>query len=92
MVLLELGGASQRQLATIVGVDPRNLVAVVDLLEGRGLVVRKPHPGDRRRYSVRLTDAGREELARMRAASDAVEREMLSALSDAEAMADPIET
>lgn len=84
MVLLELGAASQRELATLVGVDPRNLVAVVDLLEGRGLVVREPHPGDRRRYSVRLTDAGREELGRMRAASDAVEGEMLSVLSDAE--------
>lgn len=84
MVLMELGTASQRELATIVGVDPRNLVAVVDLLEGRGLVVREPHPGDRRRYSVRLTDAGHEELGRMRAASDAAEQEMLAALSAAE--------
>src|SRR3712207_5404410 len=40
VVLAELGAASQRQLATIVGVDPRNLVGVVDLLEERGWVVR----------------------------------------------------
>lgn len=84
MVLMELGAASQRELATIVGVDPRNLVAVVDLLEERGLAVREPHPGDRRRYSVRLTEVGRTELARMRAASDAAEEEMLSALNHAE--------
>lgn len=84
MVLLELGAASQRQLATIVGVDPRNLVAVVDLLEARGLVVREPDAGDRRRHAVRLTALGHQELDRMRAASEAVEEDFLSALSDAE--------
>ena len=84
IVLAEIGAASQRHLAEIVGVDPRNLVTVVDLLEARGLVVRRPDPADRRRHEIRLTEAGGEELGRMRAASDAAERELLGGLTDAE--------
>ena len=84
VVLAELGVASQRELSGIVGVDPRNLVAVVDLLEGRGWITRGAHPGDRRRRAVRLTEAGRDELGRMRAASDAAEEELLAALNGAE--------
>jgi MarR family transcriptional regulator, lower aerobic nicotinate degradation pathway regulator len=83
-VLAELDAASQRDLAVIVGVDPRNLVAVVDLLEGRGLVTRGADPRDRRRHAVRLTTAGRELLRTMRAASDAAEEELLAVLSGGE--------
>ena len=55
MALDEIGPISQQDLARLVGVDPRNLVPVVDLLEQRSLVERQPHPTDRRRHAVRLT-------------------------------------
>ena len=35
-------------------------VALLDELEGSGLVQRRDRPGDRRSYALHLTDAGRE--------------------------------
>jgi DNA-binding MarR family transcriptional regulator len=46
------------ELATLLGVDPPNLTAVVDDLENAGLVERKPHPTDRRAKLVVATEAG----------------------------------
>jgi DNA-binding MarR family transcriptional regulator len=38
--------------------DASNLTGIVDRLEARGLVVRRPHPTDRRVKELVLTDAG----------------------------------
>src|SRR5437660_8660806 len=48
--LAQLGAQSQHQLARAVGVDPRNAVPIVDALEHRGLLQRRPDPADRRRH------------------------------------------
>ena len=40
------------------GVTRRNITALVDGLEGEGLVRRKPHPTDRRATVVELTEEG----------------------------------
>lgn len=40
------------------GVTPRNVTALVDALEGEGLVRRRPHPTDRRATVVELTERG----------------------------------
>src|SRR5262249_38619819 len=40
------------------GVKPRNVTKRVDALEGEGVVVRKPHPHDRRATLLSLTDRG----------------------------------
>jgi DNA-binding MarR family transcriptional regulator len=40
------------------GVTPRNVTALVDALEGEGLVRRRPHPTDRRATVVELTEKG----------------------------------
>ncbi|TMC13849.1 MAG: MarR family transcriptional regulator [Chloroflexi bacterium] len=58
MTLAAVGSASQRQLGRAIGVDPRNLVLLIDQLEERGLVERAADLGDRRRHAVRLTPAG----------------------------------
>src|SRR5215471_3671033 len=82
-VLMTLGNvptASQRQLGEAIGVDPRNLVAVIDELEGRGLLQRTLETGDRRRHAVRLTAAGRAKLAELRRNGEAAERDLLVAL------------
>jgi DNA-binding MarR family transcriptional regulator len=83
-VLLVLAGsepASQQQAADRLGVDRTTMVAVLDLLEDKGLVVRRPHADDRRRNVVELTAAGRRTLRRATDASDDAERALLEPLS-----------
>ncbi|MGN6753360.1 MAG: MarR family winged helix-turn-helix transcriptional regulator [Intrasporangium sp.] len=53
----------------------------VDRLERRGLVERRPDPGDRRGVHVRLTDTGREVVDRAMAELITQEKSMLSHLS-----------
>lgn len=53
-------GIAQRQLADIIGLDPSQVVALVDQLEERGLVARTAAPGDRRTKLVTATEAGRQ--------------------------------
>jgi DNA-binding MarR family transcriptional regulator len=53
---------SQQDLARQLDMHASSLVAVIDSLEERALVVRAPNVQDRRIYSLRLTDAGEERL------------------------------
>jgi DNA-binding MarR family transcriptional regulator len=48
------------ELATALGIDPPNCTPVVDDLEKRGLVERRPNPADRRSKLVVTTTAGAE--------------------------------
>lgn len=60
-------GRSQRELAQELGLDPSQVVALVDELAAAGLVDRRPAPADRRTRLVVATDAGhhvREQAAR----------------------------
>jgi DNA-binding MarR family transcriptional regulator len=58
---LNLGGpAIMREIGDMLQVTPRNMTAMVDQLERAGLVVRRPHPADRRATLLELTPAGRE--------------------------------
>lgn len=50
---------TMRALASKLKVDPPNVTPIVDDLEQRGLVERRPHPDDRRAKLVALTPAGR---------------------------------
>jgi DNA-binding MarR family transcriptional regulator len=87
-VLLFLGGRepeSQQQAAARLGIDRTTMVGLLDSLEGKGLVARRPDAGDRRRNVVMLTESGLETLRAATRASDAAERELLSALDDGEA-------
>jgi DNA-binding MarR family transcriptional regulator len=51
-------GVTSRQLCTTLGILPPNLVGMVNNLEGRGLIVRQPHPRDGRAMGLHLTPAG----------------------------------
>jgi DNA-binding MarR family transcriptional regulator len=84
MVLAGVESASQKRLGEIIGVDPRNVVGIIDVLEERGLVERGPHPSDRRRHGVRLTAAGRETLRQFQQTGTALEQELLAALDESE--------
>jgi len=50
---------SQQEAATVLGVDRTSMVALLDALERRGIVARKPSERDRRRNAVELTQGGR---------------------------------
>ena len=76
---------SQQQAARRLGVDRTTMVALLDALEGKGLVVRSPDPTDRRRNVVELTDHGQATLRQATRASDEAERRLLAALDDDEA-------
>ena len=55
-------GISQQSLAQKLNVHASRLVALIDGLETRGLVVREPNATDRRLYSLKLTSKGGEVL------------------------------
>ncbi len=84
MTLSELGPISQQRLGQAIGVDPRNLVSVVDALEGRGILRRAPDPSDRRRHRLTLTSASRALLGDLRGAGEALESQFLNGLTDRE--------
>lgn len=77
-------GVSQQELARRLNMHASRLVAIIDGLEGRGLVTREMNAGDRRLYSLRLTAAGREALAAIGRVARAHEGAMCEGLSEAE--------
>jgi DNA-binding MarR family transcriptional regulator len=67
LILIEANaGLNQTQLGNAVGIDRSTVVAVIDRLEGRGLVLREPAPNDRRSYALRLSEQGQTLLAQAR--------------------------
>lgn len=73
----------QTELARRVGLDTSSLVRLLDILEGRGFIARQADPQDRRTRRIVLTEGGRTELARIRAAIAEIEDRLLADLSDA---------
>jgi len=59
-------GQSQHTIGEAIQVPPSRMVAIVDELEERGLIERRPHPGDRRVRALFLTAKGRKVLERGR--------------------------
>jgi len=53
------GTMTQKQLSQALRCTPRNVTGLLDALEGSGLVVRRPHPHDRRSTLVGLTSRGK---------------------------------
>ncbi|MCO1593570.1 MarR family transcriptional regulator [Micromonospora sp. RHAY321] len=79
--LAEDGPASQADLGRRCGIDRSDVVAAVNDLAGRGLVVRAPDPADRRRNVISLTDAGADEARRMGQTVQRVQQDLLAPLS-----------
>ena len=87
-VLLLLEGRepeSQQETAGRLGVDRTTMVGLLDGLETKGLLARRPDAQDRRRNVVALTEAGHETLAHALHASDEAERRLLAGLDESEA-------
>ncbi len=79
--LSEAGPLSQQQLGEALRVDPSNLVALLDGMEGAGTLVRGQDPADRRRHLVQLTPKGLKRLRLAERAALESENEMLEPLS-----------
>ncbi|MGO9471352.1 MAG: MarR family winged helix-turn-helix transcriptional regulator [Isosphaeraceae bacterium] len=77
-------GLSQQALVEKLGVVPSRLVALLDELEGRGLVERRDRPGDRRSYALHLTDAGRESWKQMVRIARQHQDDLCAALDESE--------
>jgi DNA-binding MarR family transcriptional regulator len=73
--------ASQQQIAERMGVDRTTMVAIIDALEAKGIIARRPDAEDRRRNLIELTPTGQEILRQATAASDAAEAELLAPLT-----------
>lgn len=58
--------------------------SVLDTLEKRGLVERRPHPSDRRKLLIELTPAGREAVDRILPGVHRLETIVMAALSESE--------
>jgi DNA-binding MarR family transcriptional regulator len=76
---------SQQQAARNLGVDRTTMVALLDALEDKQLLARRPDRHDRRRNVVELTDTGRRVLRRATRASDAAEQQLLTGFDEADA-------
>lgn len=88
-VLLLLGDRepeSQQQAAQRLGVDRTTMVSLLDGLESKALVARRPDPEDRRRNVVELTDVGQKILENATRASDKAEQQLLADLGKADAI------
>src|SRR5438309_10819174 len=74
-------GAPQQELVDALCMDAKNVVLLLNELEDRGHLVRRRDPEDRRRHRVHITEAGSEALGRARDHMEAVENQVLQALS-----------
>jgi DNA-binding MarR family transcriptional regulator len=79
--LEEFGPDSQSGLSARTGIYRSDLVATINELTARGLVVRAPDPADRRRNAITITDEGRRQLKQLDAAIADAQAEFLAPLS-----------
>ncbi|MCK2217399.1 MarR family transcriptional regulator [Actinomadura sp. ATCC 31491] len=84
-VIGEPGPLSQLDVGQRLGVDRSTMVGLVDGLERKRLVARRPHPDDRRKNVVELTEHGRETLEKATRAVDEAEAAFLSGLEEGDA-------
>ena len=77
-------GLSQHAIGEAIQAPPSRMVAIVDELERRGLIERRPDPSDRRVHALYLTDEGRELLGRGREIAQEHEAELTRGMSKAD--------
>jgi DNA-binding MarR family transcriptional regulator len=79
-ILAEGDRETQSAIADALGLDPSRLVALLDSLEKRGLVIRQRDPHDRRRHVISITPDGKHIHAQLRQLTREVEAEFFAPL------------
>ena len=74
-------GLKMNELSRLLMVTGGNVTAIVDQLEGEGLVERVDEPADRRAFRIQLTKAGGRSFAEMARAHEEWVVEMLAGMS-----------
>lgn len=77
-------GRTQRSLGPALRVPASRIVAVIDGLEGKGLVERRAQPDDRRANALHLTPQGHELLTKLMEVSVEHEADLVEPLSASE--------
>lgn len=77
-------GITSRQLCTALGILPPNLVGMVNALEKRELIERRPHPRDGRAMGLHLTATGQKLMRDAEKTAAALEADVATRLSASE--------
>lgn len=85
-------GLTQTQVAAALGIKKTNFVAMIDTLEKRELVTRRPVPADRRSYALFLTPAGTALMPKLHGLAEQHEQRIIALTGEAAyaALAEPI--
>src|SRR3954449_2637233 len=83
-LLHDRGALTQRELGTLMHVDPSILVTLLNPLEADGYLSRERDPDDRRRHVVTITPRGEQQLERAAQAQRDAENELFAGLTDAQ--------
>ncbi|RTQ47770.1 MarR family transcriptional regulator [Hymenobacter gummosus] len=84
MVLSNYPALSQQRLAELVFKDKASITRIIELLVQKGLLARAAHPTDKRKSDLRITDGGRQTLARLSPTIQLNQQTALQGLSAAE--------
>ena len=77
-------GISSRQLCSELNILPPNLVGMINILQKRALILRKPHPSDGRIIGLHLSDVGYKLMKEAEQTAKELEDEAASKLTAAE--------
>jgi len=77
-------GKAQQVIGELIGLNPTQMVFLVDELEGRGFVERRRNPADRRSYALYLTPAGRDMLGKVQQVAQVHQAKLGKSLSESE--------
>ena len=77
-------GKAQQVIGELIGLNPTQMVFLVDELEDRGFVERRRNPADRRSYALYLTPAGLDMLSKVHEAGRVHEARLGASLSETE--------
>ena len=77
-------GITSRQLCSTLGILPPNLVGLINTLEKRGLVCKRPHPRDGRASGLHATAAGVSLMQEAEAAATVLENDVAARLTATE--------
>lgn len=84
VLLWEMSGATQEELAAAACVDKSSMSRLLSLMEKRGLITRRVDPANARRKVIRATDASRELRERVLPVARAVMARTLEGVSPEE--------